>query len=45
MENYQNIERTKEYQLAKSVEGALNDYCFNAENFAAAIPVMHPTLQ
>ncbi len=45
MENYQNIEQTKEYQLAKAVEGALNDYCFNAKNFAAAIPVMHPTLQ
>lgn len=45
MENCQNIEQTKEYQLAKAVEGALNDYCFNAKNFAAAIPVMHPTLQ
>lgn len=45
MENYQNIEQTKEYQLAKSVEGALNDYSFNGKNFAAAIPMMHPTLQ
>lgn len=45
MENYQNIEQTKEYQLAKSVEGALNDYSFSGKNFAAAIPVMHPTLQ
>lgn len=45
MENYQNIEQTKEFQLAKTVEGALNDYCFNAQNFAAAIPMMHPTLQ
>ena len=45
MENYQNIEQTKEFQLAKAVEGALNDYCFNAKNFAAAIPMMHPTLQ
>ena len=45
MENHQNIEQTKEYQLAKTVEGALNDNCFNAKNFAAAIPMMHPTLQ
>ena len=45
IENYQNIEQTKEYQLAKAVKGALNDYCFNAKNFAAAIPMMHPTLQ
>lgn len=45
MENYQNIEQTKESQLAKAVEGALNDYSFNAKNFAAAIPMMHPTLQ
>ena len=45
MENYQNIEQTKEYQLAKEVEGGLNDYSFNAKNFAAAIPMMHPTLQ
>lgn len=45
MENYQNIEQTKEYQLAKAVEGGLNDYSFNAKNFAAAIPMMHPTLQ
>lgn len=45
MENYLNIEQTKEYQLAKAVEGGLNDYSFNAKNFAAAIPVMHPTLQ
>lgn len=45
MENYQNIEQTKEFQLAKAVEGGLNDYSFNAKNFAAAIPMMHPTLQ
>lgn len=45
MENYQNIEQTKEYQLAKAVEGGLNDYSFNAKNFAAAIPMIHPTLQ
>lgn len=45
MENYQNIEQTKEYQLAKEVEGGLNDYSFNAKNFAAAIPMMYPTLQ
>lgn len=45
MENYQNIEQTKEFQLAKAVEVALNDYSFNGKNFAAAIPMMHPTLQ
>lgn len=45
MENHQNIEQTKEYQLAKEVEGALNNYCFNVKDFATAIPMMHPTLQ
>ena len=45
MKKYQNIEQTKEYQLAKTVEDALNDYSFNAKNFAAAIPMMHPTGQ
>lgn len=45
MNNYQNIEQTPEYKLAKTVEQGLNNYSFNAKNFAAAIPVMHPTLQ
>lgn len=45
MEKYPSIEQTKEYQLAKTVENGLNDYCFNPKNFAAAIPMMHPTLQ
>lgn len=42
MENYQNIEQTKEYQLAKTVESALNDYCFNPSCLLSAfLTVFH----
>ena len=40
-----NIRESKEYQLAKDWEKAVNDYGFNPKRFAAAIPDMHPTLQ
>lgn len=40
-----NIKESKEYQLAKGWERAVNDYGFNPKRFAAAIPEMHPTLQ
>lgn len=40
-----NIRESKEYQLAKDWEKAVNDYGFNHKRFAAAIPDMHPTLQ
>ena len=40
-----NIKESKEYQLAKDWERAVNDYGFNPKRFAAAIPEMHPTLQ
>ena len=40
-----NIRESKEYQLAKDWEMAVNDYGFNPKRFAAAIPDMHPTLQ
>ena len=39
----QNVSR--EYQAAKQLEEALNDYGFNCKKFAEAIPHMHPTLQ
>ena len=39
----QNVSR--EYQAAKQLEEALNDYGFNCRKFAEAIPHMHPTLQ
>ena len=39
-----NIKESKEYQLAKDWERAVNDYGFNPKRFAAAIPEMHPTL-
>lgn len=45
MENFHNIEQSSEYQLAKTLEMGLNNYSFNPKNFAAAIPMMHPTLQ
>lgn len=38
-----NIKESKEYQLAKDWERAVNDYGFNPKRFAAAIPEMHPT--
>lgn len=40
-----NIEKTEEFKLAKQLENALNNYSFNRQNFAAAIPTMHPTIQ
>ena len=40
-----NIRESKEYQLAKDWEKAVNDYGFNPKRIAAAIPDMHPTLQ
>ena len=33
-----NIKESKEYQLAKDWERAVNDYGFNPKRFAAAIP-------
>lgn len=39
------IRESKEYQLAKDWEMAVNSYSFNPKRFAAAIPEMHPTLQ
>ena len=39
------IRESKEYQLAKEWEMAVNDFGFNPKRFAAAIPEMHPTLQ
>lgn len=39
------IRESKEYQLAKDWEMAVNNYSFNPKRFAAAIPTMHPTLQ
>lgn len=40
-----NIQESKEYQLAKEWEMAVNSYTFDPKKFAAAIPTMHPTLQ
>lgn len=40
-----NIQESREYQLAKEWEMAVNSYTFNPKKFAAAIPSMHPTLQ
>lgn len=40
-----NIQESKEYQLAKEWEMAVNNYSFDPQKFAAAIPSMHPTLQ
>lgn len=45
MNNFQNIEDTKEYALAKEVESAVNNYGFKPKVFAAAIAMMHPTNQ
>ena len=39
------IRESKEYQLAKDWEMAVNNFGFNPKRFAAAIPEMHPTLQ
>jgi hypothetical protein len=41
----ENLQLSKEYQLAMSVESALNNYSFSNKRFAGAIRDMHPTLQ
>lgn len=41
----ENIQQSREYQAAKQLESALNDYGFNNKKFAEAIRHMHPTLQ
>lgn len=40
-----NIRESREYKLAKDWEMAVNNFGFNPERFAAAIPDMPPTLQ
>lgn len=40
-----NVKESKEYQLAKDWEMAVNSFSFNPKWFAAAIPTMHPTQQ
>lgn len=45
MDEFQNIENTKEYALAKEVEAAVNSYGFKPKVFAASISRMHPTNQ
>ncbi len=46
MKDFTNFENSKEYQLAKEWEMAVNNYYFDPpKKFAAAIPSMHPTLQ
>lgn len=39
------IRESREYELAKDWEMAVNSFSFNPERFAATIPDMHPTLQ
>lgn len=40
-----NFQESKECQLAKEWEAAVNSYTFDLKKFAVAIPSMHPTLQ
>ena len=44
MELYE-FENSREYQAAKQLEEALNDYGFDYRKFTEAIRFMHPTLQ
>ena len=39
------IQNSREYQAAKRLEEALNDYSFDNKKFTEAIRTMHPTLQ
>ena len=39
------IRESREYELAKDWEMAVNSFSFNPERFAAAIPDIHPTRQ
>lgn len=39
------IQQSREYQAARELERVLNDYGFNPDNFTAAIPSFHKTLE
>lgn len=41
----ENLKKTREYKAAMDLEDALNNTCFNYENFAQSVQFMHPTLQ
>ncbi len=45
MEIIENLQSSKEFQLATQVENAINSYNFRAKAFAASIPYFHRTLQ
>lgn len=39
------LAQSREYKAAKQMEQALNDYSFNPERFAEALPFFHKTLE
>lgn len=39
------LERTREYEAAKMLANAVNDYSFNPKRFAETLPYIHRTLQ
>lgn len=41
----EHLERSREYKAAKELEQALNDFGFNPERFAEALPFFHKTLE
>ncbi|WP_368336987.1 hypothetical protein [Parabacteroides merdae] len=45
MRNVNDLESTKEYELAMTIEDSINAMSFKEEVFAQAVLRMHPTLQ
>ena len=45
MDKYLNIEDTKEYQLAKTIENGMNSFSFDPQGFTASVTTFPPTLQ
>ncbi len=45
MDKTVNLQSTKEFELARQVSLAINNYSFSPKKFAASIPEFHRTLQ
>lgn len=41
----ENLDQTREFQAAKTLASAVNDYSFNPKRFAETLPYIHRTLQ
>jgi hypothetical protein len=45
MNKLDNLQATKEFELAQQIQSGINSFSFSPEAFAASIPYFHRTLQ